>query len=171
MVDEELRAIAREVVQGVAGAEERYIVANRQARPFDEALDIFLEKLNTALAKHYAIEFSEIVAPRMTRDPKQGPRALKNVRIVRTESDRSRSVYCFVERATGTILKSGGWKAPEPKRIPRGSIYASWPIRGCGPYGVASADGSGNYGWAAGVFVSVPVTVRIGASLPVPERS
>jgi hypothetical protein len=172
MIDEELRALEREIKAGEPGAEERYIVANRRRTAFDVALGAFLEKFNEALRKHFAVRFpGTAVIPRLAVDPRQGPRALKNVRIVRVEGDRVDSAYCFVERETGTILKCGGWKAPEPKRIPRGSIYASWPIRGCGPHGVAYADGSGNCGWAPGVFVSVGVPVRIGPSLPVSERS
>jgi hypothetical protein len=36
----------------------------------------------------------------------------KYARIVETKYAGSRSVYCFVEIATGDILKSASWKAP-----------------------------------------------------------
>lgn len=48
-------------------------------------------------------------------------RGSKNVRII-SESYGQRSVYCFVEIATGNILKAASWKAPA-KGV-RGSIYA-----------------------------------------------
>ena len=46
----------------------------------------------------------------------------KNIRIVRTDIDNemSRSVYCFVRKSDGAILKAAGWNAPA-KGV-RGSI-------------------------------------------------
>lgn len=35
----------------------------------------------------------------------------KNLKLV-IRSGQSRSVYCFVEKATGNILKAASWKAP-----------------------------------------------------------
>jgi hypothetical protein len=46
-------------------------------------------------------------------------RGQKNVRVVR--ADPHRSVHCFVEIATGDVLKAAGWKAPA-KGV-RGNIY------------------------------------------------
>jgi hypothetical protein len=70
-----------------------------------------------------------------------------------------------VEIATGNILKPGGWKAPEPKKIPRGNIFGLDPLAGCGPHGVAYV-GSGhfNYGWAPGVVTDEYSPNAIGPS-------
>jgi hypothetical protein len=59
----------------------------------------------------------------------------KNVRIVRTSVGLgdSRSVHCFVEKATGNILKAAGWKAPA--KHARGNIYDADPMAGMTHYG------------------------------------
>jgi len=44
----------------------------------------------------------------------------KNIRLVCT-AGHGRSVYCFVEKATGNVLKAAGWKAPA--KGARASIY------------------------------------------------
>ena len=44
----------------------------------------------------------------------------KYLRVVRT--DAGRSVYCFIEKATGNIWKAAGWKGPA-LNFPRGNIY------------------------------------------------
>jgi len=64
------------------------------------------------------------------------PSGKKFIRLVKRHGV-SVSVYCFIEVETGNILKPASWKAPEPKRHPRGNIHAINPIEGCGPYGVA----------------------------------
>ena len=50
--------------------------------------------------------------------PKYGT---KNIKIVKTEKGQGGSVYCFIETATGDILKAAGWKAPAAGK--RGSIW------------------------------------------------
>jgi hypothetical protein len=65
----------------------------------------------------------------------------KFVRVVRQEKRldtgeiNHRSVYCFVQKDNGDILKAAGWKAPA--KTARGSIYNAEQLKGCGPYGVA----------------------------------
>ena len=39
-------------------------------------------------------------------------RGKKNARIVLTEEGQGRSVHCFVDLATGNILKSASWQTP-----------------------------------------------------------
>lgn len=61
----------------------------------------------------------------------------KNFRIVR--NDPHTSVHCFVERATGNILKAAGWKAPA--KHSRGNIRvgdaSNWWNGAIGEYGAA----------------------------------
>ena len=45
----------------------------------------------------------------------------------------SRSVYCFVEKATGYIYKPDGWK--RPAKGVRGSIFSANPVSGVTAYG------------------------------------
>lgn len=66
---------------------------------------------------------------------------IKFVRVVRTvmhkptNSVQSRSAHCFIEKATGNILKAAGWKAPERKN-PRGNIFNQNNLGGVTQYGV-----------------------------------
>jgi hypothetical protein len=65
----------------------------------------------------------------------------KNVRIVIRERDSGGYVYCFVELATGDILKAAGFKAPAKGK--RGSIWnEDCDVRVEGP---ANLHGSGLY--------------------------
>jgi len=60
-------------------------------------------------------------------------------RYIRIVSNRQpsggRSVYCFVDRTNGDVLKAASWKAPA--KHARGNIYASDPVAGCTEYGGA----------------------------------
>ena len=47
-----------------------------------------------------------------------------NIKVIVVGDDgKDQSVWCFVERASGAIMKAGSWKAPEPKRYERGNIH------------------------------------------------
>ena len=48
----------------------------------------------------------------------------------------SRSVYAFVRKSDGAIVKPASWKAPEPTHRERGNIYGVIPLAGTGIYGV-----------------------------------
>ncbi len=50
----------------------------------------------------------------------EGP---KNVRVILTVNDDSRSVYCFVAKETGDVLQAAGWKAAA--KGARSNIYAT----------------------------------------------
>lgn len=63
----------------------------------------------------------------------------KYIKIMR-RSGGNYGVYCFIERATGNILKPASIKAPVLNHS-RGNIYGTQPLAGCGPYGVAYMDG------------------------------
>lgn len=91
-----------------------------------------LEEFKVALQKmineHYAEKFSNLTPPTITV-----MNGIKNVRVVRSEP-HTRSVYCFIEKETGHILKPAGWNAPA--KHPRGNIYNENMLDGCNPYGV-----------------------------------
>ena len=69
----------------------------------------------------------------------------KNVRIVRrelwpnSEEPQHGSVHCFIDLATGNILKADGWKRPAPQV--RGSIFKEdfdiGPGKAVGEFGAA----------------------------------
>lgn len=59
----------------------------------------------------------------------------KYARVFMERAEGSRSVYCFVDRKTGDVLKAASWKAPA--KHARGNIYAADPLAGVGQYGAA----------------------------------
>lgn len=85
---------------------------------FQTSLDAFLAAVNEGFNKKNA-EMAENF-PEGYYKPVSVEAGSKNLRIVCT-SGGSRSVYCFVSKETGDILKAAGWKAPA--KGARGSIF------------------------------------------------
>ncbi|AUZ95007.1 hypothetical protein FDI40_gp225 [Agrobacterium phage Atu_ph07] len=75
----------------------------------------------TALENFINVASSMRAARGVNQPDLQTERGRKNVKVI-SESYGQRSVYCFVEIATGHILKAASWKAPA-KGV-RGSIYS-----------------------------------------------
>lgn len=48
----------------------------------------------------------------------------------------SRSVYCFIKKENGAIVKAASWKAPEPRKYERGNIFFADCLIGTNVYGV-----------------------------------
>jgi len=102
---------------------------------FDAAMAAFLAAVNEGFQKQNAkmiANFPEGYYNPVTVDP-----GSKNIRVVCSNGPNSRSVYCFVEKATGNVLKSAGWKAPakgaranifkpESYEAARRDCYTSW---------------------------------------------
>ncbi len=63
------------------------------------------------------------------------PNGKKYARIVRNEPS-GKSVYCFVNRENGDILKSASWKAPAQHA--RGNIFDADPSQAITEYGAKS---------------------------------
>lgn len=99
---------------------------------FDAALAAFVDKLN---AVHAAVN-AEMGARNPAMADYYKPITLeagsKNVRVVH-QSAGSRSVYCFVRKEDGAILKSAGWKMSA--KGARGSIYNPESYAKADPYG------------------------------------
>lgn len=57
----------------------------------------------------------------------------KYLRIVK--ADPHKSAFCFIDRATGNILKAAGWNAPA--KHARGNIFNDNPLKGTSLYGAA----------------------------------
>lgn len=97
---------------------------------FDSALAAFIEAAQKMINGHHVQAGNVGTPPVLETDP----RGVKYVRVVRKETfGAGRSVYCFVEKSTGDILKAASWKAPALGV--RGNIYADNPIAGVTPYG------------------------------------
>ena len=90
---------------------------------FEEALAKFL-----AYANSFRSEYVTIAAD-------ESDRGRKYLRIVSaTKSGSSKSVYCFIERATGNVLKAESWK--KPAKHTRGTIFTEDTSKyGVTPYG------------------------------------
>jgi hypothetical protein len=97
----------------------RRLSANRE--DFEHALGLFLETIRTKQREYFLKHYPNLPLPLVSVDPG----AKKYVRVV-TDNGSQRSVFCFVDIATGDILKSDGWK--RPAKHSRGSIYtnAGW---------------------------------------------
>ena len=68
----------------------------------------FMEHLNNTMDKPDGYEYH------------LNTRGSKYFKVEMTSRGMSRSVYCFIEKSTGIILKSAGWRAPA--KGPRGSV-------------------------------------------------
>ena len=68
----------------------------------------FMEHLNNTMDKPDGYEYH------------LNTRGSKYFKVEMTTRGTSRSVYCFIEKSTGIILKSAGWRAPA--KGPRGSV-------------------------------------------------
>jgi len=51
------------------------------------------------------------------------PRGKKYLRIVENMTNGQKSVYCFIDKATGNVLFPAGWKAPTKHSPVRGNIW------------------------------------------------
>ena len=94
----------------------------------------FVAKVQGETLLHYAKEFSILTPPVISM--KEGS---KNFKLISTHCG-SRSVYCFVDKATGNILKAAGWSAPA--KHSRGNIFDA------------------NYGWGKAVNIYGAVYLR-----------
>jgi hypothetical protein len=106
------------------------------AENFEQALADFLASIRQLLSAHYLKNFKHLTVPTISVDPG----GQKYLRVVRDDGS-SRSVYCFVDKATGDILKADGWK--RPAKHARGSIYDNAGKGPITPYGVHYLKGRG----------------------------
>lgn len=96
---------------------------------YDKALDNFLDKLQDRENRFHAEHF-----PTLTPGRFEAMEGRKYDRVIQVAENGSQRAYCWVDKATGGILK-GNWKKVEDKR-PRGSIYNEDPLEGTNVYGV-----------------------------------
>lgn len=79
----------------------------------------------------FVAKLTPIIHPDSTIEILPGPKNFK-LAIV---NGPSRSVYAFIERETGAILKAEGWS--RPAKGVRGNIFNDNPTSACGQFGVA----------------------------------
>jgi hypothetical protein len=111
---------------------------------FGEAFNGFIKAYSAKLEDYDARKFpasSARFAPLVGVD--EGSKYMK---VWVSRGPGSKSVYCFVNRENGDILKAASWKAPA--KGARGSIYdADNGMSAMGPYGAVYNNGFG-IGWA-----------------------
>ena len=75
---------------------------------FETALNLFIADAQKNIDEHFAKHYPNLTPTKLTVD-KGGVRFL---RVVKNDGSHSRSVFCFVEKATGNVYKAASWKAP-----------------------------------------------------------
>ena len=127
---QEIGELVTVLVDGVLGPVQEPVQPS-----FDDALKSFVAKVNEMVKAHYAENHPDadqhlgLSAPTIAIDP----RGKKYIRITEGDAGGPRSVWCFVERATGNILKAEGWK--RPAKHARGNIYDADPLAGVNVHG------------------------------------
>lgn len=97
---------------------------------FDAAFDDFLKHASMVLTDHMTKQYPTLRMP--TLKAQEGGRYMK---IVKEDGSTSRSVWAFVDKTNGDVLKPAGWNAPAKNA--RANVFdrASW--RNVGAYGPA----------------------------------
>lgn len=162
-MDEEVRALEAAAIKGDEISARRLVEARRR-NGFDSALQGWVERLRGALSEHLRESAPILYEDAAYRERELAIRLEAGPKFVRVM--KGSSAYAFIEKATGNILKPASWRSPEPKKIPRGSIYGANPLAGCGPYGVAYVNGHGNFPWGKAAQNAAPI---VQAPAPPPE--
>lgn len=100
---------------------------------FDAALANFVVLAQAMITAYYTKAYPNLDPGKLETMP-----GLKYVRVVKKDKKNdgsygAGSAWCFVEVATGDVLKCDGWK--RPAKHARGNIYGENPVAGCTVYG------------------------------------
>jgi hypothetical protein len=86
-------------------------------KDFDAAFGLFMEIIKKNSDAYMTARFPTLPKCNFTAEP-----GSKYIRVVKSYNDNTgRSVFCFVNKKTGDVLKAATWKAPA-KHV-RGTIY------------------------------------------------
>ena len=83
---------------------------------FSAAMNTFLETIQKSSDAYMTAQFPNLPKPTYSVDVGK-----KYIRVVKTNDAYNRSVYCFVDKTNGNVLKAATWKAPA--KHSRGNIY------------------------------------------------
>jgi hypothetical protein len=107
---------------------------NTNTKTFDQALADFIKAIQARDDARAQKDFPNLCVNGQMSKFYADPNGRKYIRIVREDvKGDHRSVHCFVDVASGDILKADGWK--KPAKHARGSIYAANPMDGMDDYG------------------------------------
>ena len=101
------------------------------------AFEAFVEGIKERVAKHYAEDFPTLTPDVITVQPGRA-----YWKIVKGRGNGSQSVYGFVRKADGAILKAATWKAPYPRgnNYVRGYVMEDDALAKTTPYGIVYAQ-------------------------------
>ncbi len=88
--------------------EDEELPVEAPARKTKEDIQDFCGAVEAKIAAHYAKSFPTLQAPKI--EFKLGPKFAKI--IISNHGGTQRSVFCFIDMATGNILKAASWAAP-----------------------------------------------------------
>lgn len=86
---------------------------------FRAALATWLQRAQAIVDAYHTKNFPTQMHTLTTQE---GPRYVRVASELTKNPTIGKSLYCFVDKATGAILY-GSWKSPTMPRTPRGSIY------------------------------------------------
>lgn len=89
---------------------------------FETAFTNFLATAQAIVDEHMTRHFPNLPRPVLSAEPGR-----RYVRVVKSDGESSRHVYCFIDRTNGDILKSESWK--KPAKHARGNIYTTTDMR------------------------------------------
>jgi hypothetical protein len=76
----------------------------------EQAIEIYIAKLTTCMATHYAQYGPTIPPPTIVIMPRQ--KYLKIVELDNSGSSNARRVHSFIDKKTGDLYKAASWNAP-----------------------------------------------------------
>lgn len=85
---------------------------------YETALNTFVAAAQGIIDTHMQKHFPSLPRPVLTCE-----HGRRYTRVVKSDGESSRHVYCFVDRTNGDILKSESWK--KPAKHARGNIYTT----------------------------------------------
>lgn len=88
---------------------------------FETALQTFLTSAQALIDAYMSKNFPTLPREVLTTEPGR-----RYVRIVKSNGQTSRYVYCFVDKTNGDILKSETWK--KPAKHARGNVYTTTDV-------------------------------------------
>jgi hypothetical protein len=96
---------------------------------FDAKVESFRCKLEAMLAEHRIKNKNVSDSPIIKME-----HGSKYIRIVFYTCYGNRTVYGFIDKTNGDLLKAASWKVPAKTK--RGSIFNENPLDGCNEYGM-----------------------------------
>lgn len=99
---------------------------------WNDKVDNFVKSCQGIINDYFQKNFSNLIPDVLSIEP--GNRYIKIVR--KSDHVEGRSVYCFIDKSNGDVLKAATWKAPA--KHSRGNLYDDKNgVGSMGPHGAA----------------------------------